>query len=96
MSWGSKTTLIIVKNGTINNDKITVSVKFALLTDHPVSRRLGSYGVIQSTGQVQRGHFQSKNHVNPSWRSKTTLIILKNGNINNVWGLMDCHIPRDR
>eukprot|EP00978_Attheya_sp_CCMP212_P032522 scaffold127465_cov29-Attheya_sp.AAC.1 len=38
----------------------------------------------QSTGQVRRGHFQSKNHVKPSWRSKTTLIIVKNGTINNV------------
>eukprot|EP00978_Attheya_sp_CCMP212_P044440 scaffold310479_cov31-Attheya_sp.AAC.1 len=45
---------------------------------------MGSYGVTQSTGQVQRGHFQCKNHVKPSWGSKTTLIIVKNGTINNV------------
>eukprot|EP00978_Attheya_sp_CCMP212_P039625 scaffold207812_cov72-Attheya_sp.AAC.1 len=52
--------------------------------DDPLSRRLGTNGVAQSTGKVQRGHFQSKNHVKPLWRSKTTLIIVKNGTINNV------------
>eukprot|EP00978_Attheya_sp_CCMP212_P037071 scaffold172355_cov78-Attheya_sp.AAC.1 len=61
--WGSKTTLIIVKNCTMNNVKITFSAKFAFLIDDPLPRGLGSYGVTQSTGQVQRGHFQSKNHV---------------------------------
>eukprot|EP00978_Attheya_sp_CCMP212_P044350 scaffold307596_cov33-Attheya_sp.AAC.1 len=35
-------------------------------------------------GQVQRGYFQSKNHVKLSWRSKPTLITVKNGTINNV------------
>eukprot|EP00978_Attheya_sp_CCMP212_P032539 scaffold127574_cov50-Attheya_sp.AAC.1 len=60
------------------------SLKSAFLIDDPLPRRLGSYGVTQSTGQVQRAHFQSKNHVKPSWGSKTTLFIVKNGTINNV------------
>eukprot|EP00978_Attheya_sp_CCMP212_P046061 scaffold372037_cov35-Attheya_sp.AAC.1 len=51
---------------------------------HPLPRRLGTYGETQSTEQVQRGYFQSKNHDKPSWGSKTTLIIVKNGTINNV------------
>eukprot|EP00978_Attheya_sp_CCMP212_P044761 scaffold321517_cov43-Attheya_sp.AAC.1 len=51
LSCGSKTTLIIVKNGTINNVKITFSSKPAFLIDDPLPRRLGYYGVTQSTGK---------------------------------------------
>eukprot|EP00978_Attheya_sp_CCMP212_P016265 scaffold42463_cov29-Attheya_sp.AAC.1 len=50
----------------------------------PLPRQLRSYGVTQSTGQVQRGNYHSKNHVKLSWVSKTALIIVKNGTINNV------------
>eukprot|EP00978_Attheya_sp_CCMP212_P012828 scaffold32058_cov94-Attheya_sp.AAC.1 len=52
-------------------------------SDDPLPRQMGTYGVTQSTGQVPRGHFESKNHVKPLWRSKITLIIVKNGTINN-------------
>ena len=73
-----------MKNGTINNVKITFSSKSAFLFGDRLPRRLGTYGVTQSTGQVQRVYFQSKNRVKPSWRSKTSLILVKNGAINNV------------
>eukprot|EP00978_Attheya_sp_CCMP212_P039031 scaffold198952_cov47-Attheya_sp.AAC.2 len=82
-SWGSKTTLVIVINGTINNVKITFSLTLhVFMTLFRVD--WGLMELHNPQDRYKEVHFQSKNHVKPSWGSKTTLVIVINGTINNV------------